>query len=37
MVLVSSAKDVWRNHPAEWLEFKPEHIQPATPQEVARS
>ena len=34
MVLVSSPKGIWRNHPAEWLEFKPEHIRPATPQEI---
>ena len=36
MVLVASPKGIWRNHPAEWLEFKPEHIRPATPQEVAQ-
>ncbi len=35
MVLVSSPKGIWRNHPAEWLEFKPEHIRPATPEEIA--
>ncbi|GEM_PF-832272 len=35
MVLVSSAKGIWRNHPAEWLEFKPEHIRLATAQEIA--
>jgi hypothetical protein len=35
MVLVSSPKGIWRNHPAEWLEFKPEHIRLATPVEIA--
>lgn len=35
MVLVSSPKGIWRNHPAEWLEFKPEHIRPATSAEIA--
>lgn len=35
MVLVASPKGIWHNHPAEWLEFKPEHIRPATPKETA--
>ena len=35
MVLITSPKGIWRNHPAEWLEFKPEHIRPATQKEIA--
>ncbi len=30
MVLVTSPKGIWRNHPAEWLEYKPDAIKPAT-------
>lgn len=29
MVLVASPKGIWRNHPAEWLEFDPRQITPA--------
>lgn len=36
MVLVESPKGIWRNHPAEWLEYKPEAIKPATPERIAR-
>ena len=37
MVLVKSPKGIWRNHPAEWLEFDPQQIQPATPEEALNS
>jgi hypothetical protein len=30
MVLVASPKGIWRNHPAEWLEFDPRQITPAS-------
>lgn len=36
MVLVESPKGIWRNHPAEWLEYKPDAIKPATPERIAR-
>ncbi|MEK7277492.1 MAG: hypothetical protein AAB427_09100 [Chloroflexota bacterium] len=36
MVLISSPKGIWRNHPAEWLEYQPEQITPATQDEIAR-
>ncbi|MBI5650681.1 MAG: hypothetical protein HZC40_09600 [Chloroflexi bacterium] len=36
MVLVKSPKGIWRNHSAEWLEYKPEAIKPATPERAAR-
>ncbi|MGB8646189.1 MAG: hypothetical protein WCF84_13205 [Anaerolineae bacterium] len=36
MLLVKSPKGIWRNHPAEWLEFKPEAIKPATLERAAR-
>lgn len=29
MVLVKSPKGIWRNHPAEWLEFDEKQITPA--------
>ncbi len=29
MVLVRSPKGVWRNHPAEWLEYQEGQITPA--------
>ena len=31
MVLVTSPKGVWRNHPAEWLEYQAGQITPADP------
>lgn len=36
MVLVKSPKGIWRNHPAEWLEFKPGAIKPADPAKAER-
>jgi hypothetical protein len=30
MVLVKSPKGVWRNHPAEWLEYKETALKPTT-------
>lgn len=36
MVLVKSPKGIWRNHPAEWLEYKPDAIKPTTPDRAAR-
>jgi hypothetical protein len=36
MVLVESPKGIWRNHPAEWLEYKPDAIKPATPDRITR-
>jgi hypothetical protein len=36
MVLVESPKGIWRNHPAEWLEYKPDAIKPASPERIAR-
>lgn len=36
MVLVKSPKGIWRNHPAEWLEYKPGAIQPTTPERAAQ-
>lgn len=30
MVLIKSPKGIWRNHPAEWLEYKPGAIKPTT-------
>jgi len=36
MVLVKSPKGVWRNHPAEWLEYRPGAIQPADPAKAER-
>ncbi len=36
MVLVKSPKGIWRNHPAEWLEYQPEAIKPATPERAVR-
>ncbi|MGB8648733.1 MAG: hypothetical protein WCF84_26080 [Anaerolineae bacterium] len=36
MVLVKSPKGIWRNHPAEWLEFKLEAIKPAPLEHAAR-
>lgn len=35
MVLVKSPKGIWRNHPAEWLEYQEGAIKPAN-QERAR-
>ncbi|MDM8521629.1 hypothetical protein QUF64_16410 [Anaerolineales bacterium HSG6] len=37
MVLVKSPKGIWRNHPAEWLEFKPQQIKPASAEEAVQS
>jgi len=36
MVLVESPKGIWRNHPAEWLEYKPDAIKPANAERIAR-
>jgi hypothetical protein len=36
MVLVKSPKGIWRNHPAEWLEYKPDAIKPATRERAER-
>ncbi len=36
MVLVKSPKGIWRNHPAEWLEYQPDAIKPATRERAAR-
>lgn len=36
MVLVTSPKGIWRNHPAEWLEYKEGAIKPATRERAER-
>lgn len=36
MVLVKSPKGIWRNHPAEWLEFKSDAIKPAARERAER-
>ena len=36
MLLVESPKAIWRNHPAEWLEFKADAIKLATPERIER-
>src|SRR5436190_12321945 len=36
MLLVASPKGIWRNHPAEWLEYAPEQIRQATPEEIGK-
>lgn len=36
MVLVSSPKGIWRNHPAEWLEYKEGAIKPTTLERAER-
>jgi hypothetical protein len=36
MVLVKSPKGIWRNHAAEWLEYKPDAIKPATLERAER-
>lgn len=36
MVLVASPKGIWRNHPAEWLEYKEGAIKPATRERAER-
>lgn len=33
-LLVESPKGIWRNHPAEWLEYKPDAIKPAEPARI---
>jgi hypothetical protein len=30
MLLITSPKSLWRHHPAEWLEFDPQQIKPAS-------
>jgi hypothetical protein len=37
MLLVKSPKGIWRNHAAEWLEFDPQQIKPATVAEAVKS
>ncbi len=37
MIQVQSPKGIWRNHPAEWLEYIEGQIAPATPEEIKRS
>ncbi len=37
MVLVASPKGIWRNHPAEWLEFDPRQITPASIEDAVES
>lgn len=37
MVLVKSPKGIWRNHPAEWLEYDESQITPAAPDEAVSS
>ncbi len=37
MVLVSSPKGIWRNHPAEWLEYQEGQIVSATGKEAIES
>ncbi len=36
MVLVKSPKGIWRNHPAEWLEYKEGAIKPTTQERAER-
>jgi len=36
MILVTSPKGIWRNHPAEWLEYKEGAIKPATRERAQR-
>lgn len=36
MVLVSSPKGIWRNHPSEWLEYKEGALKPATLERAER-
>ncbi len=36
MVLVESPKGIWRNHPAEWIEYHVDAIKPASPERVER-
>jgi len=36
MLLVESPKGIWRNHPAEWLEYHADAIKPASPERVER-
>jgi len=36
MILVESPKGIWRNHPAEWLEYHPDALKPASPERVER-
>jgi hypothetical protein len=36
MVLVKSPKGIWRNHPAEWLEYKEGALKPATQERALR-
>ncbi len=36
MILVESPKGIWRNHPAEWIEYAQGAIQLATPERIAR-
>ena len=37
MVLVKSPKGIWRNHPAEWLEYDESQITPAALDEAVSS
>ena len=36
MVLVTSPKGIWRNHPAEWLEYKDGALKPASRERAER-
>ena len=36
MVLVKSPKGIWRNHPAEWIEYHDGAIKPATAERARR-
>lgn len=36
MLLIESPKGIWRNHPAEWIEYHSDAIKPASPERVAR-
>ena len=36
MLLVESAKGIWRNHPAEWIEYHVDAVKPASPERVER-
>jgi len=36
MVLIKSPKGIWRNHPAEWLEYHEGAIKPATRERAER-
>ena len=36
MLLVESPKGIWRNHPAEWIEFQPDAVKVAEPERVRK-